>query len=131
MSKDKDRRPIPIASVKHVDHPAAARPADASSLTSPKTNAPLEAPGRGATIETSRPTAVSIAATKIQCSTCTFGQDLKLGGGQRRCRALPPQAHYLSRHYGDGPESGALAIAMWPVVADTDACGIWQSYDVS
>lgn len=68
---------------------------------------------------------------KVCCRTCAYGQDLSLGQGHRRCRANPPQAHYLSRFFGEGPGAGVHAVAMWPVVADTDSCGHWQSYDVS
>lgn len=70
------------------------------------------------------------APVKVQCSTCQYGQDTTLGG-LRRCRANPPQAHFVNRMFGDKTTSGAHAIGMWPVVEDWDACGHWQNVDLS
>lgn len=146
MSKDKDKR-RDASSPRHVDRPTTTHPiGDASSKP-----ASIEAPGREAMVDTSRPPATPLddvvartaalpaaAPVKVQCASCQYGQDRSLGAsadrggkGQRRCRANPPQAHYFSRSFGDGSDSGIHAIAMWPVVQDTDACGHWQNVDLS
>lgn len=100
---------------KHTDPKTLQRPADPP-LTAVAAK-PVDTP----------PAAITTPA--VCCKTCTYGQDISFGIGGRRCRALPPQAHYLSRFYGDGPSSGVNAIGMWPVVKDTDSCGAWQSME--
>jgi hypothetical protein len=72
--------------------------------------------------------AAAPAPVKIICATCAYGQDLSLAK-LRRCRANPPQAHYLSRFYGEDQTAGVHALAMWPQVKDDDSCGAWQSMD--
>lgn len=148
MSK-KDRRPTPPAPLHQPseDPRSGGERGDHAPLadTDPRTNKtttqndslndttpPIEALGRVAQIETNRPPEPDAPAAGIKpsCASCTYGQDKTLGG-LRRCRANPPQAHFVNRMWGDNTTAGVHAIAMWPAVESHDFCGHWQNVDLS
>jgi hypothetical protein len=113
---------------KHTDPRTLSRPADPPA---PQSQPPTTDPGlvaAGPSPE-SQPAAAP-QPVKLSCATCTYGQDTALAG-QRRCRAQPPQAHYLSRFFGTDQSSGVHALAMWPQVKDDDHCGAWEPVDAA